>query len=479
MKYFTEIMKIPRASGNEGAIAEYICDFAKKRGLFCVKDGLNNVFVRKNASKGFEDREPVLFQAHTDMVCERSADSEHDFSRDPITPVYLNGRVYADKTTLGADDGAGVAVMLRLMDEAEPMGETEYLFTTSEETGMDGAKGFDYSLIHSEKVVNLDSEDELEACIGCAGNLTSEVKIPTKTTDTDGFLARLEVFGLCGGHSGIDIDKGRASALKVLGTLLDAVYADMPFGIVTLNGGGRDNVIPFSAAATLCFYGKREFEEAEKKVKEMKKELALGMVKEDKARFGVSLKKLKEGEKTDAHQKMLTFKSTSAVISMLLLSPQGVIGRYPDSGEVLASVNLGYASLEEGSVDFRYLIRSARRAQIVNALAQIDRLSHVLGGESRTVSDCVGWEGRSGGELQSAYKMACSEVFGKEPKLTVIHAGLECGIISDGLARCGRTADIISIGADVRDVHSPKESMDISSLDRLYRTVRDILIFLK
>ena len=475
MEYFTEIMKIPRASGNEGAIAEYICDFAKKRGLFCVKDEYNNVFVRKSASKGFGDRKPVLFQAHTDMVCEKTADASHDFSKDPITPVYKNGRVYADKTTLGADDGAGVAVMLRLMDESEPMGETEYLFTTCEETGMDGAKGFDYSLIHSEKVVNLDSEDELEACIGCAGNLTSEARISTKATDADGFLARLEVFGLCGGHSGIEIDKGRVSALKVLGTLLDAIYADMPFGIVALNGGGRDNVIPFRATATLCFYGKKEFEEASERVKEMKKELALGMVKEDKARFGVSLKKLKESEKTGAHKKMLTFKSSSAVISMLLLSPQGVIDRYPDSGDVLTSVNLGRAEIKEGTATFRYLIRSARKARVENVLAQINRLSHVLGGETHTVSDCVGWESARGSELQTAYGKACIEVFGKEPEFTVIHAGLECGIISDGFAKCGKSADIISIGPDIRDVHSPKESMDIASLDRLYRVVISLL----
>lgn len=475
MEYFTEIMKIPRASGNEGAIAEYICDFAQKRGLFCVKDEYNNVFVRKSASEGFEDRKPVLFQAHTDMVCEKTADSPHDFSKDPITPVYKNGRVYADKTTLGADDGAGVAIMLRLMDECEPMGETEYLFTTCEETGMDGAKGFDYSLIHSEKVVNLDSEDELEACIGCAGNLTSEVRIPTKTTDSDGFLARLEVFGLFGGHSGIEIDKGRVSALKVLGTLLDAIYADMPFGIVELNGGGRDNVIPFRATATLCFYGKKEFTEAEKRVKEMKNELALGMVKEDKAHFGVSLKKLKESEKTYTHEKMLTFKSTSAVISMLLLSPQGVIDRYPDSGEVLASVNLGRAEITEDAAVFRHMMRSTRRARVDNILAQITRLSHVLGGDTRIVSDCVGWESARGSELQTAYSKACNEVFGKEPRLTVIHAGLECGIIADGLAKCGKTADIISIGPDVRDVHSPKESMDIASLDRLYRVVISLL----
>ena len=475
MEYFTEIIKIPRASGNEGAIAEYICDFAKKRGLFCIKDEYNNVFVRKEASKGFEDRKPVLFQAHTDMVCEKTADSEHDFSKDPITPVFSNGRVYANKTTLGADDGAGVAVMLRLMDENAPMGETEYLFTTSEETGMDGARGFDYSLIHSDKVVNLDSEDELEACIGCAGNLTSEVKMPLKSTASDGFLARLTVFGLCGGHSGIEIDKGRASALKLLGTLLDAVYADMPFGIVTLSGGGRDNVISYSAEATLCFYGKKEFENAEAKIKEMKKELALGMVKEDKARFGVSLKKLKESEKTDAHKKMLTFKSTSAVISMLVLSPQGVVDRYPDSGEVLASVNLGRAEITENTAVFRYLIRSARKSRINNILAQITRLSHVLGGEARTVSDCVGWESARGSELQTAYVKACNEVFGKEPKFTVIHAGLECGLISEGLKKCGKTADIISIGPDVRDVHSVKESMDISSLGRLYEIVISLL----
>ena len=160
---------------------------------------------------------------------------------------------------------------------------------------------------------------------------------------------------------------------------------------------------------------------------------------------------------------------------MLVLSPQGVVDRYPDSGEVLASVNLGRAEITENTAVFRYLIRSARKSRINNILAQITRLSHVLGGEARTVSDCVGWESARGSELQTAYVKACNEVFGKEPKFTVIHAGLECGLISEGLKKCGKTADIISIGPDVRDVHSVKESMDISSLGRLYEIVISLL----
>ncbi len=472
MKYFSEISKIPRASGNEGAIADHICGFAKERGLFCVKDEHNNVFVRKSASAGFEDRAPILLQAHTDMVCEKTADSEHDFSRDPIIPIISNGRVHADKTTLGADDGAGVAVMLRLMDDKEPMGETEYLFTASEETGMDGAFGFDYSLVHSDKVINLDSEEELNACIGCAGNITEAIEIPIKSAPADGVFARLEVFGLSGGHSGTEIDRGRASAIKILGQVLDAIYEDMPFGMLCLTGGGRDNVIPFSASAAVCLYGKNELEQAKERVNAAKKELLFGMTKEDKARFGIRLVKVKESERAELPKKMLTFKSTSAVISAILLSPQGVIDRYPDGGEVMTSVNLGKACIEDGKAVFRYLIRSARDARMMSVKAQIDRLAHMLGGKGYTVSRCTGWDGVRGSELQEAYGRACGAVFRKAPVYTVIHAGLECGIISAGLSRCGKNADIISIGPDVRDIHSPKESMGIESLDRLYKTVK-------
>lgn len=475
MKYFTEILKIPRASGNEGAIAQYIYDLAKARGLFCVKDEHNNVFVRKSAAKGYEDGKPVLLQAHTDMVCEKTADSDHDFSRDPITPIIENGRVRADKTTLGADDGAGVAVMLRLIDEDIPTVETEYLFTSSEETGMDGAFGFDYSLVHAEKVINLDSDEELSACIGCAGNITESVEIPLKNAPADGAFARLEVFGLCGGHSGTEIDKGRASAIKVLGSALDAIYEDMPFGMVTLTGGGRDNVIPFSASAVLCLYGKSELEKAKERVDALKKELAFGMIKEDRARFGIRLTKVKESERAEMPANMLTFKSTSAVISAITLSPQGVIDRYPGSGEVMTSVNLGRVSAEGGRAELRYLIRSARDARMLMVKASIDRLAHALGGLGHTVSRCTGWEGIRGSELQTAYGEACEAVFGRSPTYTVVHAGLECGIISAELSKRGGYPDIISIGADVTDIHSPKESMGIESLGRLYEVVKGIL----
>ncbi len=472
-EFFKELSRIPRPSGSEEKIADFIEAFAKEHGLYCVRDGVNNVFVRRSASEGYENLPSVLLQAHTDMVCEKIEGKEFDFNTQPIELVINGERVKANGTTLGADDGAGVAVMLDILaDESLKTREIECLFTSSEETGMEGAFGFDYSQIHSELMINLDSEDELNACIGCAGGLRCNAEIPIERVNVSGNAYKLSVFGLAGGHSGTEIDRGRRSALKIMGELLNRLYEEYPFHIAEFSGDGRDNVIPFSCEADIVFYNSCDAKTAKQRIFEIEKEIRSTLCRDDRG-FRLTFKKTEQPGST------LTLKSSSALISALMLAPQGVTDRQSDKNIVLASVNMGAFWLDSECIKMGFLIRSGNEIYCRRTAEVIKRLTHILGGEASLGSSYPGWDFKNGGRLQEAYESACLKVFGKKPIFTVIHAGLECGIISHELKKYGKNPDIISIGPDVRDIHTPEESMGIVSLSRMGDVVREILGTLK
>ena len=469
-EFFKEISEIPRPSGEEEKIADYLCEFARARGLFCLRDKFNNVFIRRKASAGCENLPSVMLQSHTDMVCESEPGTAHDFTKDKLKLNIEDGRVRAEGTTLGADDGAGVAVMLDILDDKTlTAGEIECLFTSTEETGMEGAFGFDYSVVRSERIINLDSEEELCACVGCAGGRRINAFVPVERIRSEGRQYSLRITGLTGGHSGTDIHLGRQSAIKIMGYLLDRLYSLYPFNIVSFTGGGRDNVIPFSAEAALVFYDDCDVGNARAELSAYAEALKEILCEDDKRNFSVSLRRC-ESEKTE----MLTLKSTSAVISAVMLSPQGVTARTADGGIILASSNLGSLSLDS-SLKLGYLLRSDSELRAEQTARVIERMAHALGGITETESSYPGWSFRQGGTLRQAYSRACGEVFGRKPSFTVIHAGLECGVISARLRERGMQPDIISIGPDVSDVHTPKESMDILSLERMGEIVRKIL----
>ncbi len=471
-EYFKQISKIPRGSGNEKGIADFIEKFAKDRGLYCTRDSVNNVFVRRCASVGCEGLAPVLLQAHTDMVCEKAEGKEFDFLTQPIELVIKGDRVTSNGTTLGADDGAGVSVMLDILaDETLKTREIECLFTSSEETGMEGAFGFDYSQIHSELMINLDSEEELNACIGCAGGLRVNLEIPVERVKASGDVYKIAVTGLAGGHSGTEIDRGRRSALKIMGEILNRVYEAFPFHISEFKGDGRDNVIPFTCSAGIIFYDNSDVKLAKAMISDITKEIKSTLCRDDK---GFKL----EVKKTSPADSMLSLKSTSALISALMLAPQGVTDRNSEKNIALASVNMGSFYLDGECVKMGFLIRSGNEIYCARTAEIIKRLAHILGGSAILGSSYPGWDFRNGGKMQNAYKSACLKIFGKEPIFTVIHAGLECGIISHELRKYGKNPDIVSIGPDMNGIHTPEESMSISSLSRMGEVVREILLSL-
>ncbi len=470
--YFKQISAIPHPSGSEQQLARFLCDFAKEHGLYYTMDETNNVFIRRPAAKGFEQLPPVLLQAHTDMVCEKTAGSDFDFLTQPIELVIKGDKVTANGTTLGADDGAGVAVMLEILaDEGLQTREIECLFTSSEETGMEGAFGFDFSQVASSLMINLDSEEELNACIGCAGGMRSYVKIPLERVRFSGKAYKISVSGLAGGHSGTEIDRGRRSAVKIMGEVLDRLYESYPLHIASFNGEGRDNVIPFSCDAVVSFYNDSDIKSAKALIPDLAKEIKSTLCRDDKG-FKLTVK---SAEPSDG---MLSLKSSSKLISAIMLAPQGVTDRETEKGIVLASVNMGSFALNGEMLEMGFLIRSGNEIYCKRTANVIRRMAHVLGGVSEAGGSYPGWDFRNGGALQEAYKSACLKIFGKEPIFTVIHAGLECGIISHELRRYGKDPDIISIGPDVRDIHTPEESLGIASLGRMAEIVREMLISL-
>lgn len=470
-EYFKEISAIPRGSGNEAEIAKYIKKEAEKHGLFCLLDGLNNVYVRKSASKGRESVPSVLFAAHTDMVCEQLPDRTHDFEKDPLTLIEKDGYVSADGTTLGADDGAGVALMLSIMTDPDlDAPQTEYLFTSSEETGMDGAFGFDYSRICSETVINLDSEDECCACIGCASGQKLELKLPLDRTRKCGKAVNIAVKGLSGGHSGIEIDSGKQSALKLLGSILCRMYDTFPFHIVDLVCNGKDNVIPSSAEATVIFYTSGNEKTAKTELEQMRKAISSTLCKADAKRFNLTFTKL-NGSQNENISEMLTLKSTSSLLKLLSLSPQGVLQNIPNTSLPMSSINSGVAGTDDDGFYIDYHSRSSSKYGSELTKQNLNWLAKTFGASLKEINSYPGWEYKIGSRLQNIYADACRTVFGKEPSFTAVHAGLECGIFYEKLAENGLAPDIISIGPALYDIHTPKERMEIDSLERLHKTV--------
>ena len=475
IEFFKRISAIPRGSGNEKAIADYIEGVARDNGLFCLRDEFDNVFVRKDASIALEGSAPMLFTAHTDMICEKLPSSTHDFTKDGIELIEKNGILSANGTTLGADDGAGVAIMLSLMTDGSLIAPvTEYLFTSAEETGMDGANGFDYSAVLSEKIINLDAGAENGACISCASGYKYALGLPLDRIPKCGKAVKLSVCGLAGGHSGVEIDSGKQSAVKLLGILLDRIYSVYPFHIVDLKCDGKTNVIAPSAEATVIFYGACDEKLAKETAAEFEKEYRPSLITQDAKKFRVTYKKLNVAE-NEALPDMLTLKSSSAVISTLVLCPQGVINRFPDNRCVEASVNLGIIEAEKDVMHFYFLARSASKRSDKMMAAMLERLANALGGSLLLESHHGCWEYKLGTPLQNAYAEAYGQLFGGTPSFSSTHAGLECGTFYERLEALGKSPDIIAIGPNMRDIHTPKESLEIASLDRIYRLIKILL----
>lgn len=468
LSIFKEITRIPRESGHEEKIVEYLVNFAKEHGLEYKTDDVNNVVITRPASKGYEDRSTIVLQGHTDMVCEKNAGVEHDFAKDPIRYVIEDGWMIAKDTTLGADCGIGVAAQLAALIDPAPCGKIECLFTSSEETGMDGAFGLKPGFITGKTLINLDSEDEGELFIGCAGGLdtTAVFSYIPESLPADAKCFSVRIFNGVGGHSGDDINKGRANAVQLLARFLNDCLssADFKLSLCCIDGGNKRNAIARESSATVALTG----DEA--------------AFKSDWDSFSADVKgeySVTEPDLSFALESVLapafTFDTDSAmrIVRGLYAAPHGVLSMSADiPGLVETSTNLASVKMLEGNkirvgTSQRSSITSARRA----AAAKVEASFLLAGAEVTHEGEYPGWKPTLDSEILRRSVASYKKLFGVEPAVKAIHAGLECGLFLEIYP----DLDMISFGPTLRGVHAPGERLDLASLDKFTLLLDDIL----
>lgn len=471
--YFRQMNQIPRGSGNEQAVSDWLVKFAKDHDLEVIQDEALNVIIKKGGTPGYEASAPVILQGHMDMVPEKEDGVAHDFLKDPIAFVVKGDNVYADGTTLGADNGIAVSYGLALLASntiAHP--PIELLVTTSEETGMDGAFALDPSHLNGRRLINIDSEEEGKLLVSCAGGIGATLKLPIEwTTAPQGSKAfELRIDGLFGGHSGMEINKQRGSANKIMGRILFDLEKTMELSVAHLEGGTKHNAIPRSASAILFLTdGADKLVEAalEKWTAILKNELQ-GV--DDGIRLTLT-------PAESAGDRVFSNDVTHRMIQILTLIPAGVINMsMAIEGLVQTSSNLGVVRTEGDLVTFENTIRSSVRSHKVTVADEMGVIAEVTGAAVDFASEYPEWQYNPNSELREVFIKAYEELYGAKPEISAIHAGLECGLFSE---KFDGKIDLISFGPNLYDVHTPQEHMSISSVERTWEYLKKVLGMLK
>lgn len=468
LKNFEAISQIPRGSGNEKQISDYLVKFGKDLGLETVQDEALNVVIRKPATKGYENAPGVVLQGHMDIVCEKEKDVEHDFEKDPIK-LRLNGdMLYATGTTLGADNGIAVAMAMAILeDDTVEHPALEVLVTTNEETGMDGAAALDPSLIKGKYIINIDSEEEGFILVSCAGGKTSVVTLPVEYTKAcpDKKALEVEVSGLLGGHSGMDIVLQKANANKLVGRLLNMLTVD--YDLASIQGGTKHNAIPREANCVILVDAK-DVDEAKKQIGELE---ATFRNEYSTADPGLVIK-----VKDASADEVMTVESKSKIIQMTCLIPHGVQSVSMEiKGLVESSTNFAIIDNKHDTISFMSAIRSSVISLREEIAERVQLLADVLGGTNEIAGVYPAWEHRKGSALEKLGADVYKELTGKEPVITALHAGLECGLLLDKLPE----AEAISIGPDMFDVHTPNEHISLPSVENIWEYLLALLKAIK
>lgn len=487
LSFFEDICAIPHVSGDEKAIADYIEAFANTRNLTCYRDHVHNVFIKLPATRGHESAPAVMLQGHTDMVGEKTADSTHDFATDGLKlRVSEDGWISATDTTLGGDDGIAVAMMLAILDcPPEPHPAIECLFTVSEETGLEGAWAFDpvAAGATARTMINLDSEAEGIITAGCSGGMRTDITVPVTCKPAEGVAIRITLDGFTGGHSGVEIHEGHTNAIKAMGRLLNAVnMSGIGFRLISINGGGKDNAIPRDCEAVVVVeYNAKDVggkdlsaeifcHELEYEAEKLSKEP--NVISVDKT-FTCTAEILPE-----APAYVMGAEGECNVLSLLTLVRDGVLSMSAHvKGLVAHSRNLGIVkTITDGegkpiAVKFSMSTRSASNNHLDDSKRELATLAKICGGEATHRARYPGWDYAPVSLLRDLWTAVSEETYGVTPRVEVIHAGLECGILCDKLGEM----DIISVGPDMRDIHTPREMLSIPSVERTYALVRKTL----
>lgn len=456
--YFEEISKIPHGSFNTAPIADYLENFAKLHSLDYVRDSADNVVIKKCAAKGYETRPTVIIQGHTDMVAEKTADCEKDLEKDGLDLFVDGDFIRAAGTTLGGDDGVAVAYMLALLEsDSIPHPALEMLFTSNEEVGLLGADALDTSSLNGKIMINVDSDDEGIFTVGCAGGGRVDFAIPTKSAPVSDKCYKLSVSELLGGHSGVEIDKCRANAIKIGAKILSALGE---VRIISIDGGTKDNAIPreFTVTFTSAFGIDGAFEEAKRE--------ALKAYKGIEPNAKVTL------TECDSVCDALDQESSKTVIAVLNETKTGVMAMSEDiKGLVESSENLAIAKLEKNIFRFTVSVRSAKADKKSELIANLRAIGEKYGAEVSVRGEYPAWEYKKESHIRDTACKVFADMYGKEAKVITIHAGLECGIFSNKM----EGLDCISFGPDNHDIHTTEEHLSISSTARVWDFIKNVL----
>ena len=461
--YFEKLCSIPHGSRNTKMISDYLVSFAKEQNIRYVQDELNNILMFQEGTCGYEDHAPVILQGHMDMVCEKDADCPIDMDTEGLDISHDGTCVFANGTTLGGDNGIAVAYMLALLaDKTIPHPPLEIIITVDEEIGMEGAAGVDLSSFKGRTMLNLDSEDEGIFTVSCAGGARGTIHLPLQRRVVYGPCVKLTVDGLQGGHSGVEIHKNLANANKIMGELLDRVQRIMPICITKLSGGAKDNAIPRSAQVTFVMLGMNA-ERINEVIEQLQQEVRERYEEPDA---------VIHGENVDAlGGNALTTECTAKVIGLLNAAPNGVQSWSEDiAGLVQTSLNLGVMKLEE-ELTLTFAVRSSVNQEKRDLLARLAELAKFYDGSYTEMGDYPAWEYKKDSHLRDTMVRLFTEMYGKKPEVVAIHAGLECGMLSEKLPGL----DCVSIGPIMHDIHTSREKLDIESTRRTWEFLLAIL----
>ena len=461
--YFEKLCSIPHGSGNTKMISDYLVSVAQEHGLEYIQDSLNNVVIFCPGTAGYEDRAPVIIQGHMDMVCEKDENCPLDMDKDGLDVDHDETWVFAHGTTLGGDNGIAVAYGLALLaDPAIPHPPLELVFTVDEETGMYGAAGIDLSMLKGRTLLNVDSEEEGVFTVSCAGGARGTIAVPVSRRAVYGPCIKLTVEGLQGGHSGVEIHKKRANANKIMGILLERVQGIMPLCMTGFSGGAKDNAIPRSCQVTLVAMGMHL---------ERINEITEALQKEIREQFDEP-DAIVRGDDVDAlGGNALSAEDTAKIISLLNAVPNGVQAWSQDiEGLVQTSLNLGVADLSD-ELRLTFAVRSSVNQEKRDLLNGLKELAEKFGGAYSETGDYPAWEYKKDSHLRDVMVQTYQQMFAKEPQVVAIHAGLECGLLSEKLPGL----DCVSIGPDMQDIHTSRERLHIASTERTWRFLLEVL----
>ncbi len=461
--FFEQLCAIPHGSGNTAKISEFLRRFGEERGLETHKDDLGNIIIIKEATAGYENAEAVILQGHMDMVCEKAADCDIDMDTEGLRLKVEGDILFAEGTTLGGDNGIAVAMALALLDSDDiPHPRLEVVITVDEEIGMLGAIGLDVSPLKATRMINLDSEDEGVFTVSCAGGITARCALPLSYADFCGEAIKIRVGGLKGGHSGVEIHKGLGNSNILMGRLLYAISKAADIRLAAVNGGMKDNAIPRESAAVILT---SDAAAVKKICEQFDAAFKNEYVVTDPEVFA-------SYDSIESNARAMDKESTDRVIAFLVCSPNGVQAMSADiDGLVQTSLNLGVVKTEEDKLVAVQCIRSSVESNKQMLMDKAQALCLALGGTTEFFGDYSAWQYQQVSPLRDLLCEVYTEQTGKAPKIEAIHAGLECGVFAGKIPNL----DCISIGPDLKEIHTCRERLYISSAKRLWEMLIEVL----